>query len=45
MEYHLRFPISNFARPDKDEKFGTVAHTDPGSGNLLLVLKGTSDDR
>lgn len=44
MEYHLRFPISNFARPDKDEKFGTVAHVDQGSGNLLLVLKGSSDN-
>jgi len=44
MEYHLRFPISNFARPDKDEKFGTVANVERGSGNLLLLLKGTSDN-
>ena len=44
MEYHLRFPISNFARPDKDEKFGPVASVDRGSGNLLLVLRGTSNN-
>ncbi len=43
MDYHLRFPLSNLARPDKDEKFGTVAQPERGRGNLLLAIKGNSD--
>jgi hypothetical protein len=44
MDYHLRFPLSNLARPDKDEKFGTVANDNSGSGNLLLAIRGKSDN-
>ena len=43
MDYHLRFPLSNLSRPDKDEKFGPVAD-ETGSGNVFLTLRGTSDN-
>ncbi|MBC7921017.1 MAG: hypothetical protein H7Z75_07975 [Ferruginibacter sp.] len=43
MDYHLRFPLSNLARPDKDEKFGPVAD-ESGGGNVFLTLRGTSDN-
>lgn len=42
MEYHLRFPLSNLRKPDKDAKFGTIAARNSDQGNVFLVLKGTS---
>lgn len=44
MDYKLKVPLNNFARPDRDAAFGAVREEGGGKTSVMLTVKGTTDN-
>jgi hypothetical protein len=44
IDYHLRVPLINFRKKDKDEAFGAIQEDGTGRATLFITIKGTADN-